>query len=100
MAGTTFATPCQNLQKFIYALGCNMSTRRLGWICGMAALGVASCFILTGCVGYVGPDGGDVYVSPPPVVVGVWGGDYDRPHDAHVFSHRGYESRAYAHHWH
>lgn len=77
-----------------------MSTRRLGWICGTVMLCVASFTILTGCVGYVGPGGGDVYVAPPPVEVGVFGGVYDRGHDVHVYSHRGYDSRAAAHHWH
>jgi hypothetical protein len=30
----------------------------------------------------------------------IFGGDYDRGHDVHAYSHRGYESRAAAHHWH
>jgi len=53
--------------------------------------------ILTGCVGFVGPGGGDVYVAPPAPEVTVFGGVYEHPTDVHVYSHRGYESRAVAH---
>ncbi len=74
-----------------------MSTRRLSWIIGTVMLCMALFTLLTGCVGYVSPGGGDVYVAPPAPNVVVFGGDYDRPGDAHVYSHRGYESRAAAH---
>lgn len=72
-----------------------MSTRRLGLIIGTVMLCMACFITLTGCVGYVGPGdgGGAVVVSPPAVDVGVFGGDYDRGRDVHVYSHRGYESR-------
>lgn len=76
-----------------------MSTRRLsglrvGWIIGMAMLCMGFFITLTGCVGYVGPgDGGAVYVAPPQPDVVIFGGDYDRDHDEHSYSHRGYESR-------
>jgi hypothetical protein len=51
--------------------------------------------ILTGCAGsgdYYGDDvdnGPDLYL---------FGGDFDRGHDVHHFSHRGSESRGAAHH--
>jgi hypothetical protein len=72
-----------------------MSTRRLGLRIGTVMLCMALFFIVTGCVGYVDGGGGAVVVGPPaPVVdVGVFGGDYDRAHDVHVYSHRGFESR-------
>lgn len=68
---------------------------------GTGMLCVAFFIIFTGCVGYVGPDGGGgVYVAPPaPPNVVIFGGDYDRARDVHVYSHRGYQSRAAAHHW-
>ena len=60
-------------------------------------LGIALLASLMGCVGYV--DGG--YYGGPVVVPGpnvyFWGGDYDRGRDVHIYSHRGYESRAVAH---
>ena len=76
-----------------------MSIRRLGTGTGMVMLCVAFFIILTGCVGYVGPDGdgGAVYVPPPAPDVVIFGGDYDRAHDAHVYSHRGFQSRGAAH---
>ena len=60
-------------------------------------LGIVLLAALTGCVGYVdgGYYGGPVVVPGPSVYF--WGGDYDRGHDVHVYSHRGYESRAVAH---
>jgi hypothetical protein len=78
-----------------------MSTRRLGWIIGTVMLCMAVFITLTGCVGYVGPGdgGGAVVVSPPEPDVVVFGGDYDRGHDVHAYSHRGYQSRSVAHHW-
>ncbi len=74
-----------------------MSTRRLGLSIGTVMLCMACFIILTGCVGYVGPDGGGgVVVTPPAPDVVIFGGGYDRGHDVHAYSHRGYESR----HWH
>lgn len=75
-----------------------MSTRRLGLSIGMAMLlYVAVLTLATGCVGYVGPDGGGAVIVGPPVPnVVIFGGDYDGPRDARDYSHRGYESR----HWH
>ncbi|MGH7941730.1 MAG: hypothetical protein ACREE6_04975 [Limisphaerales bacterium] len=78
-----------------------MSTRRLGSVIVAVMLCVAFFLTLTGCVGYVGPDddgGGAVYVTPPAPDVVIFGGDYDRPHDVHAYSHRGFESRADARH--
>ena len=63
----------------------------------MATLCAGLLFTLTGCAGYVeGPGGGAVVVGPAPPGVVVFGGDYYGRHDAHYYSHRGYESR----HWH
>ena len=61
-------------------------------------LGIALLASLAGCAGYVdgGYYGGPAVVVPGPSVY-FWGGDYDRGHDVHVYSHRGYESRAVAH---
>jgi hypothetical protein len=60
-------------------------------------LGIALLAALTGCVGYVdgGYYGGPVVVPGPTVYF--WGGDYDRGRDVHVYSQRGYESRAVVH---
>jgi hypothetical protein len=60
-------------------------------------LGIALLAALSGCVGYVdgGYSGGTVLVPGPDVVF--WGGGYDRGRDVHVYSHRGFESRAVAH---
>ena len=62
-----------------------------------AGLGVGLLAALTGCVGYVdgGYYGGPVVVPGPSVYF--WGGDYDRGRDVHVYSQRGYESRAAVH---
>jgi len=59
-------------------------------------LGIALSAALMGCVGYV--DGGYVgaVVVPEPEVF-LFGGGYERGRDAHVYSHRGAESRAVAH---
>jgi hypothetical protein len=71
-----------------------MSTRRLGLIIGMVMLCMTFFITWTGCVGYVGPDGGGgVVVTPPEPDVVIFGGDYDRGRDVHAYSHRGYESR-------
>lgn len=71
-----------------------MSTRRLGLIIGTLMLCMAAFITFTGCVGYVGPDGGGgVVVTPPAPDVVIFGGDYDGDRDAHAYSHRGYESR-------
>jgi hypothetical protein len=59
---------------------------------GTVMLCMALFLTMTGCVGYVDGGGGGVYVTPPEPVV-VFGGDYDRGHDVHDYSHRGYESR-------
>jgi hypothetical protein len=64
-------------------------------------LGVTLFAVVTGCVGYVGPDGGpDVVVDPGPVWVGgVWrGGDHWHHGDVGRFSHRGAVSRGFAGH--
>jgi hypothetical protein len=55
----------------------------------------ATLISITGCVGYVddGPSGGVAVIAPPPPDVVVFGGDYDRGHDVHTWSHRGYDSR-------
>ena len=50
---------------------------------------------LTGCVGYVGPGGGDAVVVGPDV--GFYGGVYDRGHDVHAYHDRGFRSRGIAH---
>ena len=78
-----------------------MSTRRLGLGISTGMVCVAAFITLTGCVGYVGPDdgGGGVYVAPPEPNVVIFGGDYDRAHDVHDYSHRGYQSRDAAHHF-
>jgi hypothetical protein len=67
---------------------------------GTVMLCMAFFITVTGCVGYVGPDGdgGGVVVTPPAPDVVIFGGDYDRGHDVHAYSHRGYESRSEAHH--
>jgi len=63
----------------------------------LEAAGILFCgsllILLTGCVGYVDGGGGVAVVGPPPPDVVVFGGDYDRGHDVHSYSHRGYESR-------
>ena len=71
------------------------------------AVGVALLAALTGCVGYVGPDGGvvvsgpDVVVDPGPVWIGgVWVGrdhHWEGREAVHGYSHRGAESRGFAH---
>ncbi|HEV2327329.1 MAG TPA: hypothetical protein VGY56_00915 [Verrucomicrobiae bacterium] len=80
-----------------------MSTRRLGLIIGPVMLCMVFFVTLTGCVGYAGPDydddDGGVYMGPPVVGMDFFGGDYDRPYDVHAYSHRGFESRSFAHHW-
>jgi hypothetical protein len=59
-------------------------------------LGVALIALVSGCVGYVGPDGGAVVVPEPEVTV--FGGGFERGRDVHVYSHRGYESRHFVGH--
>jgi hypothetical protein len=59
------------------------------------AVGVIIVTVVTGCVGYVGPDGGGVVVPGPEVTV--FGGGFERGRDVHVYSHRGYVSRGFAH---
>ena len=58
-------------------------------------LGIAFLATLMGCVGYVGGGYGRVVVPAPDVYF--WGGGYERGYDVHVYSQRGYESRAWAH---
>src|SRR5579872_2960148 len=62
------------------------------------ALGVALLACLMGCVGYVdGGYGGTVVVPGPPVLL--FGGGYERGHEVHEYSRRGFESRGAAHHF-
>jgi hypothetical protein len=63
-------------------------------------LGVVLLAALTGCVGWVdggygGGYGGAVVVPDPDIVL--FGGGYDRGRDVHVYSQRGFASRAVAH---
>ena len=59
------------------------------------ALQLATLAALMGCVGYVDGDyGGGVVVAPGPDVI-FWGGGYERGHDVHAYSHRGFESRGH-----
>ena len=60
-------------------------------------LGIALMASVMGCVGYVDSGYSGTVVVPGPPSVYFWGGDYDRGRDVHVYSHRGYESRATAH---
>jgi hypothetical protein len=55
-------------------------------------LGIALMTALAGCVGYVDGGGGGAVIVPGPDVF-LFGGGYDRGHDEHGFSHRGFESR-------
>lgn len=56
-------------------------------------LGLALLTALTGCVGYVdGGYGGGAVIVPGPDVF-LFGGGYDRGHDARDYSHRGAVSR-------
>lgn len=65
--------------------------RRFYYSISVAVLCMAT---VVGCVGYVDDGGGAVIVAPPPPTgVVIFGGDYDRGRDVHVYSHRGYESR-------
>jgi len=54
-------------------------------------LGVAVIALISGCVGYVGPDGGAVVVPEPEVTV--FGGGFERGRVVHAYSHRGFVSR-------
>jgi len=60
-------------------------------------LGTVLLAALTGCVGYVdgGYYGGPVVVPGPDVYF--YGGGYERGRDVHVYSQRGFTSRAVAH---
>ena len=76
--------------------GTNRVTACFGRI--MIGLGLALLGALMGCVGvgYVdGGYGGAVLVPEPNVYF--WGGGYERGHDVHAYSHRGFESRGVAH---
>jgi hypothetical protein len=67
--------------------------------CLKLALTMALLAGSAGCVGYAG--GGYDYVGGGAVVVepdvSFYGGFYDRGHEVHAFSHRGSESRGFAH---
>ncbi len=60
------------------------------------ALAITLLTALTGCVGYVedGYDSGVVVTGPD---IGIYGDFYDRGHNVHAFSHRGFHSRGIAH---
>ena len=60
-------------------------------------LGVALLAVLTGCVGYVDGGYGETVIVPGPDVYLFGGGYYERGHDVHYYSHRGFESRGAAH---
>ena len=60
-------------------------------------LGAAVLALLTGCVGYVDGGYGAAVVVPAPDVYFWGGGYYERGHDVHAYSHRGFESRVIAH---
>ena len=59
--------------------------------------GIALVAALTGCVGFVGGDGGGGEVVVPGPDLFLFGGDYDRGRDVHGYSQRGSSSRAAAH---
>ena len=54
---------------------------------------------LMGCVGvgYVDGGYGGAVVVPGPPDVYFWGGGYEKGHEVHAYSHRGFESRGVAH---
>ena len=59
-------------------------------------VGIAILAASAGCVGYVeGGYGGPVVLPGPELFF--WGGEYEGGHEAHAYSHRGFESRAVAH---
>jgi hypothetical protein len=63
-------------------------------------LAIAVLTVLTGCIGFVGGDGGYYGGSGWWWDDGGWwggGGGYDRGHDVHGYSDRGAASRAVAH---
>jgi hypothetical protein len=60
-------------------------------------LQIALLAIFTGCVGYVDGGPGEAVVVAGPPDVYFFGGGYERGRDVHVYSHRGFESRAVAH---
>jgi hypothetical protein len=60
-------------------------------------LGMALLVALMGCVGYVGGGYGGTVIVPGPPDLFLFGGGYERGHDVHEYSHRGFESRAVAH---
>jgi hypothetical protein len=66
------------------------------WVGGIKiGVGIAMLVTIVGCVGYVGPDGGEVGVAGPDVTI--FGGGFDRGHVVHDYGHRGFVSRGIAH---
>jgi hypothetical protein len=74
--------------------------QKLTWLSAITLLVIAISGGLSGCVGYVGDDGGGVVAVDPAPDVYIFGGDrhgYDRDRDVHDYSHRGYVSHSEAH---
>ena len=96
-SGISFTTPGKP-GNFLGMLWQTLETHFIPPVVGALVLvgGIALLAVLTGCVGYVGGGYGGPVVVPGPSVY-FWGGDYDRGRDVHVYSQRGYQSRAAVH---